>query len=201
VRVVGIVLAAGEGRRIGGPKALLELGGESLLVHASRILARPGVAEVVAVLGAGADRVRTEVALPPGLLLVTNERWRDGMLSSVWRGLDEADSLRADAVLLHAVDHPFVHPQTVDRVLAALRAGAFIAVPSHEGRRGHPGGFSRAAFPALRAATPDRGARAVIADSVGHVEHVPGDAGCVFGIDTREDHTRAAELWRGRRRT
>ncbi len=104
-------------------------------------------------------------------------------------------------MLLHAVDHPLVDPQTVDRVLAAPRAGAFIAVPSHEGRRGHPGGFSRAAFPALRAAPPDSGARAVIADSVGRVEHVPGDAGCVFGIDTREDHARAAELWRGRGRT
>ena len=195
------MLAAGEGRRVGGPKALLELGGESLLLHASRLLARPGVAEVVAVLGAGADRARAEVSLPKGVLLVTNERWRDGMLTSVWRGLDEADSLGADAVLLHPVDHPLVDPQTVDRVLVALRAGAFIAVPSHEGRRGHPGGFSRAAFPALRAATPDRGARAVIADNVARVEHVPGDAGCVFGIDTREDHARAAELWRERGRT
>ena len=65
VRVLAIVLAAGEGRRMGGPKALLRLGETTFLAHACRLLARPGVASVVAVLGAEAERVRAEVERTP----------------------------------------------------------------------------------------------------------------------------------------
>src|SRR5512139_2108682 len=92
VRVVAVVLAAGEGRRMGGPKALLRLGEKSFLAHACALLARPGVASVIAVLGAEAGRVRAEGGLPADVPVVLNERWRDGMLSSVWRGLDAAEA-------------------------------------------------------------------------------------------------------------
>src|SRR5512136_1638841 len=106
VRVLAIVLAAGEGRRMGGPKALLRLGETTFLARACRLLARPGVASVVAVLGAEAERVRAEGGLPADVAVVVNEGWRDGMLSSVWRGLDAAEAGGAEAVLLHPVDHP-----------------------------------------------------------------------------------------------
>src|SRR5688500_18114018 len=58
MQIVAVVLAAGAGRRMGGPKALLRMGGETFLARAARILARPGVRAVVAVLGHDADRVR-----------------------------------------------------------------------------------------------------------------------------------------------
>ena len=189
--MVAIVLAAGEGRRMGGPKALLRVGDETFLARAGRLLARPGVASVVAVLGADAERVRAESALPPSVEVAVNARWREGMLSSVWRGLDAAEAEAADAVLLHPVDHPLVQPATIDRVIRALSCSAAIAVPTWDGRRGHPGGFHRSVFAELRAAPPDRGARAVLAADPGRVVHVPGDAGCVTGIDTPEDYERA----------
>jgi CTP:molybdopterin cytidylyltransferase MocA len=189
MRVVAIVLAAGEGRRMGGPKALLPLGDATFLAHACRLFARPGVASVVAVLGAEAERVRAEAGLPAGATVVVNGRWREGMLTSVWRGLDAAEA--ADAVLLHPVDHPLVEPATIDRVIEALSASTPIAVPTWEGRRGHPGGFHRSVFAELRAAPPDRGARAVLAADPGRVVHVPGDPGCVAGIDTPADYERA----------
>jgi nicotine blue oxidoreductase len=187
---VAIVLAAGEGRRMGGPKALLAYAGDSFLAHACRLLARPGVAEVVAVIGAEADRVRAEAKVPASVSVVENARWREGMLSSVWRGLDAAEEKKADGVLLHPVDHPLVSPGTVDRVVAALQAGAFAAVPTHGGRRGHPGGFGREALRALRSAPPERGARAILADHAERVVHVEGDPGCVLGLDTPEEYRR-----------
>jgi CTP:molybdopterin cytidylyltransferase MocA len=188
VRVVGIVLAAGEGRRMGGPKALLRLRDTSFLAHACSLLDRPGVAAVVAVIGAEADRVRAEAGLPSEVDVVDNPGWREGMLSSVWRGLDAAEALGAEAVLLHPVDHPLVTSETVDRVVAALERGAFAAVPSRDGRRGHPGGFGREAFPALRAAPPDRGARAVLAAHAPGVVHVDGDPGCLLSLDTPDQY-------------
>ena len=196
VRVVAVVLAAGAGRRIGSPKALLPIGGTTFLAHVARALQRPGVAEVVAVIGHGARRVEASAGLPPGLALVVNPRPDDGMLGSVARGLEAAEARGADAVLLHPVDHPFVCPATTDAVLAALAGGALVAVPTYGGRRGHPGGFARAVWPALRAAPPARGARAVLADHPDWLVHVPGDEGCVAGIDTREDYERRVGVLR-----
>jgi len=196
VRVVAVVLAAGAGRRIGSPKALLPIGGTTFLAHVARGLQRPGIAEVVAVIGHGARRVAASAGLPPGLALVGNPRPDDGMLGSVARGLEAAEARGADAVLLHPVDHPFASPATTDAVLAALAGGALVAVPTYGGRRGHPGGFARAVWPALRAAPPARGARAVLADHPDWLVHVPGDEGCVAGIDTREDYERRVGVLR-----
>ena len=119
-----------------------------------------------------------------------NPRPEEGMLSSILRGLDAAEAAGAEAVLLHPVDHPLVDPATVDRVVASLRGGARIAGRTYGSRRGHPGGFARAVWPALRAAPAERGARAVLADHPDWVVHVPGDPGCVLGIDTPDDYER-----------
>ncbi len=108
------------------------------------------------------------------------------MLTSVWAGLDEAERLGADAVLIHPVDNPLVEPETIGAVLASLAAGARIAVPSHAGRRGHPAGFARAAWPALRAAALDGGARGVLAEHPDWVSHVPAGPDCLVDLDTPE---------------
>ncbi len=175
---------------MGGPKALLSIGDSTFLDHACRLVARPGVKAVVAVIGAGAERVRGEAGVGEDVSVVENGRWQEGMLSSVWRGLDAAEALDAEAVLLHPVDHPHVAPGTVDRVVAALERGAFAVAPTQGGRRGHPGGFGHEAIRALRAATPERGARAVLAAHPERVVHVEGDPGCVIGIDTPEEYRR-----------
>ena len=57
-------------------------------------------------------------------------------------------------VLVHPVDHPLVSAATVDGVVAALRAGAAIAVPTHDGRRGHPTGFAAPTWAPLRGPPP-----------------------------------------------
>lgn len=186
MRVVAVVLAAGEGSRMGGPKALLRLGRVSFLEACLAALERPRVAASVVVVGPRAEDVRALVD-PARARLVENAAYRAGMLSSVHAGLDAAEAWAADAILLQPVDHPLVEPETVEHVLDALQAGAVIAVPSHEGRRGHPGGFARAAWPALRAAPPDRGARAVLAEHPEWVVHVPGGPGSVEGFNTPAD--------------
>jgi len=192
VRVVAIVLAAGEGRRMGGPKALLPIDGETFLARACRLFTRPGIDSVVAVLGAESERVRREAGLPAGASVVVNDGWREGMLTSVWRGLDEAEGREADAILLHPVDNPFVETATIDAVLEALATGSQIAVPSHAGRRGHPAGFARSAWPDLREAPLAGGARAVLASRPGLVVHVPGGPDCLIDLDTPGDLERRA---------
>ncbi len=193
MQIVAVVLAAGKSRRMGGrPKALLPIEGESFLVRCVWLLRRPGISAVVAVLGHEATRVAEEAGLPSAGAprLVVNDRHREGMLSSVLRGLAEAEKLGAEAVLLHPVDHPLVEPATVDAVIAALEAGACIAVPTYRGGRGHPGGFAAACWAKLRDAPADRGARTVLTDHPHWVSHVPGCPGSVSGVNTPEDFER-----------
>jgi CTP:molybdopterin cytidylyltransferase MocA/SAM-dependent methyltransferase len=187
MRIIAVVLAAGEGRRMGGPKALLAAGGRTFLARACAALERPGVDGVIAVLGARAARVEEEAGIPPRVRAVRNERWSEGMLTSVWVGLEEAEAEGAQAILVHPVDNPFVTATTVDAVVAALREGATIAVPTHGNRRGHPAGFARTAFAALRRADPALGARSVLAAHPEWIVHVPAGADCLVDVDTPAD--------------
>jgi CTP:molybdopterin cytidylyltransferase MocA len=181
---------------MGGPKALLPWGGRTLLASVCGRMARPGVDVVIAVVGHEAGRVLAAAGLPPEVQAVVNASPSAGMLSSILAGLDAAAGLGMDAVLLHPVDHPVVALGTIDAVVSALRSGAVVAVPSHGGRRGHPGGFARRSWDALRAASPDAGARAVLAAHPEWITYVAGDEGCRAGINTPEDYRRLAGVSR-----
>ena len=193
MRIHALILAAGRGARVGGPKALLTLGGETFLARVARLLRRPGIERVTAVLGHEADRVRREAALPPDVGLTVNTRYVEGMLTSILAGLGDAEAAGADAILLHPVDHPLIDPATVDGVIAALRRGTPIALPSHGGHRGHPAGFARAAWAALRAVSADEGARGVLARHPEWIEYVPAGEECLFGVNTNEDYERVKQ--------
>ena len=194
MRVHAIILAAGRGARMGGPKALLTLQGETFLARVARLLRRPGIDRVTAVLGHEADRVQREAGLAPDVAVVVNARYADGMLTSIVAGLEEAEGAGAGAVLVHPVDHPLIDPATVDAVVAALGQGATIAVPSHGGHRGHPAGFARGAWAALRAATREEGARGVLARHPEWIEHLPAGRDCLVGVNTAEDYARLLAL-------
>src|SRR4051794_39645262 len=114
--VAGLVLAAGEGRRFGGPKALATLAGERLVDRAVRTLTEAGCSPVVVVSGA----VDVDVA---GARVVANPLWHSGMGSSLRAGLAGLAAARepaggavaATVVLL--VDTPWVTPQAVRRLV------------------------------------------------------------------------------------
>ena len=78
--VAGLVLAAGAGRRFGGPKALVELDGERLVDRMVRVLRAGGCQPLVVVAGA----VPLAVS---GATVVDNPDWRTGMGSSLRSGL------------------------------------------------------------------------------------------------------------------
>lgn len=118
--VAGLLLAAGGGRRLGGrPKALLSHHGRPLIEHALRALHEGGCGPVHIVLGAAADRVRTEADLP-GAVLVDNPHWADGMGSSLRAGLESLAGTAADAALVCLVDQPGIGAPAVARIRSTL---------------------------------------------------------------------------------
>jgi nicotine blue oxidoreductase len=166
--VAGLVLAAGEGRRYGGPKALVELGGRLLVERAVGVLTEGGCAPVTVVLGASADEVARRADLT-GTRTVLNPEWPTGMGSSLRVGLAALASGHADAAVVLLVDTPGIGAAAVRR-LAAYAAPDAIAVATYGGRPGHPVLLGRRHWAEVaRLAEGDAGARAYL---VAHPELV-----------------------------
>jgi nicotine blue oxidoreductase len=156
----GVVLAAGEGRRFGRPKALVEFHGHPLVTRAVETLSAGGCAPVVVVLGAGAEEVERACDLG-GAVVVRNEAWREGMSGSLRAGLGELERRGAPAAVLTPVDQPAVLPDLVTRLVAHWRAGSAAAVAAFGGEPRTPVLLDASLWPeVVETALGDRGARA-----------------------------------------
>ena len=164
--VRGLLLAAGEGRRMGMPKALArEDDGTSWLHRSLAALRDGGCAEVTVVLGAGAAEARTlldEAQLDGSVDVVIAGDWAEGMGASLRTGLDSLPA--AAACLVSLVDLPDVGPDVVRRVLAAATGPQVLARAAYSGEPGHPVLLGRDHWAAVaESATGDRGARDYLA--------------------------------------
>ena len=131
IKFAALILAAGESRRMGSPKALLPFrGGTFLSTLADTFSAR--CCTVVAVFGFDGNNVRKKA--PRNVIPVINADYHLGMLTSLQAGLCALSS-DYDAVLFTLVDHPAVKPETIDALLACE---GDIVIPRYEGKRGHP---------------------------------------------------------------
>lgn len=136
--IAGLLLAAGSGRRFGGPKALADTGDGPWVLRALDTLA--GLAPRFAVLGAAADEVR--VLLPDDVIAVPNPAHASGMGSSLVAGLRAiiADQRPVDAVCVMLVDLPDVPRTAVERLVAAARDGSALATVAGGASGGASGG-------------------------------------------------------------
>ncbi|WP_410659694.1 NTP transferase domain-containing protein [Amycolatopsis sp. lyj-112] len=155
--VAGLLLAAGAGRRFGGPKALAVLDGEPFVVRALRVLADAGCSPVRVVLGAAADDVRA--ILPDLTSAVVAEEWESGMGASLRAGLKALEKGGAEAAVVHLVDLPGVGAEVVRRVMDGADAST-VARAAYDGVPGHPVVLGRRWWPEVVAgASGDKGAR------------------------------------------
>jgi CTP:molybdopterin cytidylyltransferase MocA len=181
VSVTGLVLAAGEGRRLGTPKSVVEIGGRRLVDRAVDVLHEAGLTDVVVVAGAQALDV-------PGARVVDNPEWSRGMGSSLRTGLAAvpADSV---AVVVMLVDTPGLGPEVVRRLVAAHAEGAPVVVATYDGSPRNPVLLAREHWAEVgRLAVGDLGARAFLSaypDLVRYVECA--DVGDPSDLDTAED--------------
>ena len=143
----GIILAAGLSQRMGFPKALLPYplpdGSETtFLARLLDVMHRSRAEPIVVVLGHEADRIRNSLAAPPSgaVRVVLNERYREGMLTSILAGIDAIEESSAEGALLLPVDHPDITPEVVDLLIDRFEESPHpIVLPVFHGRRGHPG--------------------------------------------------------------
>jgi CTP:molybdopterin cytidylyltransferase MocA len=157
MRIVGLILAAGEGRRFGGPKQLAELWGRPLVSHAVRAaLAVPAFDRVVVVVGSYADQVGA-VARAEGADVVHSEDWAQGNVASLRAGLDAvADS---EAVIVTLGDQPLVTADAIGHFAALAPTVRLAARATYGGCPGHPVVLRRALYGEVRRARTQQGLR------------------------------------------
>ncbi|MDR6686574.1 nicotine blue oxidoreductase [Arthrobacter sp. 1088] len=171
----GVLLAAGAGTRLGrGPKALLPYRGRTLVEVLADTLFDGGCREVVVVVGAEADRVRSTTDRRT-YTVVENKNWAKGMAGSFRAGIEAASP--GHSIMVALVDQPGLTPTAVSRLLGSHRPGRVTAAayPDESGRlkRRHPviidvGLRSQAA----EAANGDTGARSFLKAHPGLVDLV-----------------------------
>ncbi|RYB93397.1 nucleotidyltransferase family protein [Nocardioides oleivorans] len=180
--VVGLLLAAGAGKRFGGPKALArDEDGTSWLLRAVQAL-RP-CAEVVVVLGAEAERAAA--LLPMSVARIRADDWAEGMGASLRAGLLALEPTEHDAVVVTLVDLPDVDAAVVARLAGRVSGPGDLLRASYDGVPGHPVVLGRDHWAGVvEVATGDRGARDYLATrDVALVEC--GDLATGADVDTR----------------
>jgi nicotine blue oxidoreductase len=185
--IAGLVLAAGGGRRFGGPKALARLGERSLAERAVALMHEGGCAPVHIVLGAQAQLVTDTIDLGD-TTVVTNPDWESGIGSSLRAGLASLPAT-ADAVIIVLVDQPLNGVEAIRRVTRAHLAGAAIAVATYGGQFGHPVLLSRPTWAGVaQLAQGETGARAYLrANPEVVIEVACDETGSPADVDTPGD--------------
>jgi molybdenum cofactor cytidylyltransferase len=189
--ISAIVLAAGESKRMDRKKELLPIAGEPMIrIVVNKLLESRKIDEVVVVLGHLANEVGMALSgiTDERLELIGNRRHTEGMGTSLAHGAS-ACSWGTDAILVSLADAPFFRTDDVEALIDAHAAGAAIAVPVFEGRRGHPVIFDAAYRTELEELSGDTGARRILERTEENLREVAmDDDGFLVDVDDPEDY-------------
>jgi CTP:molybdopterin cytidylyltransferase MocA len=133
--IVPIILAAGSSNHLAFPKPLAKFGGKTALQLAVENC--EGLSQGIVVLGCDARKVRP--AVPSGVRVILNRRWREGQMSSLRCALDHVPP--GCAFMIYPVDHALLRKRTVKMLVTAFYkryVGIEIVMPRHNQRLGHP---------------------------------------------------------------
>jgi molybdenum cofactor cytidylyltransferase len=165
-----VILAAGASLRMGAPKALLPWNGTNLLQYALQQARAAAVDDIVVVLGPAMGDLEGSLG---DVRVAFNAIPETGRSASIRVGT-EAMSDKVSALLIQSVDQPCPVEVLIALFAAIARRAGEIAVPSYNGRRGHPVCFAGSLLPELRAITEEgEGLRSVVRRHAQHLVEVP----------------------------
>jgi molybdenum cofactor cytidylyltransferase len=186
--ISAIILAAGESRRMGSPKMLLDFGGITMIETVIRNVKSSEVDDVIVVLGAYIEELKIIVD-KAGARFCFNDIYKEGMLSSVKCGFRNLPS-ETDAVLVFQGDQPLITSQTINKIVAGYHSsGRGIVLPVYMNRRGHPLLVAKKYFSEIGRLDPEKGLRSlaeIFQDDV--VEVSVDEGGILRDFDTFEQY-------------
>ncbi len=188
--IVPVILAAGDSSRMGYPKALLPLGGETFLTHILSTLKAVEMPDARIVLGMHAAQIRPLLLGRPVRVLVNPDPAR-GQGSSMKLA---AESLppECEGCLIWPVDHPLISEDLLRRLVRAFKESAApLAMPRCGGRAGHPAIFGRELIRDLLAAHPGLNLKPLVSRyKAGAAWLTTDESGAVDDVDTPDDYFR-----------
>ena len=184
MNLAGLILAAGESKRLGEPKQLVRYKGKALINTAIDLLSNLGLSPVTVVLGAHFETIKSEIR-DLSVTVVENKNWKAGMGSSLSIGIEEANRMtNIDGALVMLCDQPKLTSKHLQEMLS-LKNGQSIIASEYNNLKGVPAIFPRRYFRDLMNLSSDIGARKLIAQYSG-VLSVPC-VDCGFDVDTPDD--------------
>ena len=212
-KIVGVVLAGGQSRRMGPDNKLLaDVDGVPMVVRVVRILAAAGIERVIVVTGHEADAVQAALSgdpgppnhpgppgpsghpSRPGIEFVHNPDFADGLSTSLRAGIRALEP-DVDGALVALGDMPWVRVDHIHKLLESFDPQS-VCVPLHDRKRGHPVLWGSRFFPEFEKLIGDVGARHLMEQHAADVRLVPvGDRGVHVDIDTPEALQQLRQQW------
>jgi molybdenum cofactor cytidylyltransferase len=186
--IVAIVLAAGESKRMGMPKMLLDFGGKTMIERVIDNVQSPEIDEIIVVLGAYGEKIKEKLQ-GSSLIYSYNKSYTNGMLSSVICGVRSVPE-DTDAILVFQGDQPYITQSVISEVIATFgKTGKGIVIPLYNGKRGHPLLIGSKYFGEIEGLDSSEGLRALArihADDLCTVE--TDEPGILRDFDTIEEY-------------
>jgi molybdenum cofactor cytidylyltransferase len=187
----GVILAAGSSTRMGSPKQLLKIKGESLIERILDAALGSKLETIFLVLGHEFQKIQQALGPKigdPRLELLVNYQYQKGLSQSLRCGLERVKDIYPSVMFLLG-DQPLIDSKIIDHLLEVFwSADQEICVPTYRGQRGNPVIFSQKTYPELEKLAGDKGARDLIQALSDKVLFVELEKPLLFfDIDTEED--------------
>lgn len=183
--VTGVILAAGQSKRMGQPKQLLILNGKSMVWHVAKTACQADFHEVIVITGAYGDEVAQALTGLP-LKVIYNEEWAGGQSTSVKKAVQSIHP-RSQAILFMLADQPLVDAALINEVIGAYQEGASsIIMPRSQNKPGNPVLFDLTIWrSSLLSLSGDEGARQIIRSKQECIQYIEKeDADLFLDADT-----------------
>ena len=140
--ISGILLAAGESRRMGQPKLLLPWGNTTILEKVVDTYLKTKISELIVVVGTNQKSLK-EILTSKPVIIVENPYYQEGMGTSIRKGV-EAASTQAEGYLIGLGDQPLITSDIINSLITVFSIEhPGIALCSYKKKKGHPVIFAR----------------------------------------------------------
>ena len=189
-KVSSIVLAAGKSTRMGSQKLLLPFEGESMVKFIVDKIARSNSNQTLVVIGSHKNEIK-DALKDCKVIFVENERFEEGMLSSVQAGVEFVTN-ETDGMLIILGDQPMISEVVINRLISGFqKTEKGLLVPTFNGKRGHPVLISSKYKNSIKSINPEIGLRELFLNNANDILEIEVEfEGILKDIDTQEDYKR-----------
>jgi len=197
LNVSGVLLSAGESKRMGQPKALLKFGERSNIENLLDEYLSSQLDKVIVVTGFNGESLKKFIekkTKDKKLKIVINEHYNLGMFSSIQKGIAE---ISRGGILIGIVDNPFTNSTVIGELIENFSGGE-IVIPDYHGKGGHPVIIPFSLREEILNANPEKTSlKDVFSCHLDMIKRIKfEDQTITFDMDTVEDYNRLLPLWK-----